>query len=110
MTTTVVPVPLTGVRKAATLTLLLGEESISQVFKYLNEDEEVRAALRTLPARRRLGSVSAGSPSRSRPAIRATSFVAAESSALVCRASRWSSEPSRDSIFPSRSEISCWKC
>ena len=39
MTTTVVPVPLTGVRKAATLTLLLGEESISQVFKYLNEDE-----------------------------------------------------------------------
>jgi len=39
MTTTVVPVPVTGVRKAATLTLLLGEESISQVFKYLNEDE-----------------------------------------------------------------------
>jgi len=39
MTTTVAPVPLTGVRKAATLTLLLGEESVSQVFKYLNEDE-----------------------------------------------------------------------
>jgi flagellar motor switch protein FliG len=39
MTTTVVPVPLTGVRKAATLTLLLGDESISQVFKFLNEDE-----------------------------------------------------------------------
>ncbi|MEO7270421.1 MAG: flagellar motor switch protein FliG [Vicinamibacterales bacterium] len=39
MTTTVVPVPLTGVRKAATLTLLLGEDTITQVFKYLNEDE-----------------------------------------------------------------------
>jgi flagellar motor switch protein FliG len=39
MPTVVTPQALTGVRKAAVFTLLLGEECSSHVFKYLHEDE-----------------------------------------------------------------------
>jgi flagellar motor switch protein FliG len=39
MPTVVTPQALTGIRKAAVFTLLLGEECSSQVFKYLHEDE-----------------------------------------------------------------------
>jgi flagellar motor switch protein FliG len=39
MPTVVTPQALTGVRKAAVFTLLLGEECSSEVFKYLHEDE-----------------------------------------------------------------------
>ncbi len=39
MPTVVTPQAITGIRKAAVFTLLLGEECSSQVFKYLHEDE-----------------------------------------------------------------------
>jgi flagellar motor switch protein FliG len=44
MTVVTAPVELTGTRKAAVLTLMLGDDLSSQVFKYLGEDEIERIA------------------------------------------------------------------
>ncbi len=50
-----VPVPLTGVRKAAIVMLALGEERSAQVFKYLQEDEIETLAREVAALGQRLG-------------------------------------------------------
>jgi flagellar motor switch protein FliG len=44
MTTKIVEAPLSGLRKAAILTLMVGEETAADMFKHLNEDEIERIA------------------------------------------------------------------